>query len=201
MRRTVDITGGQFGTTRMTMYYNEAGPPGTQPINFADYTTFISHKSTDISAAQEAASILHDAGLVGYLDHWDPNVSGDSPDLEDYLREVIRETPSMLTVVSPSTSLSWWVPFEVGVARETESQIATYLLISPGSPKLALPSYLRKWPILASRRALQGWAIGLANNPKSSQGMRSYRFQMSAQDYGATEINELVRNGTIEFVE
>ena len=204
MRREYLIVGSDRGSESRTIYFNEAGPPGTQPVDWSQYNTFISHKSTDIRPAQEAALVLAKSGLVGYLDRWDPNVNGDHPDLEDYLRKVIRETPSILTIVSAATNTSWWVPFEVGVARETDSEIATYVLVNPNGPTLVLPSYLRKWPILASSAELQTWSVGLART-LHGMGMRSISLEgiakMSAQDYQGTEVSRLERTGRVRFVD
>ncbi len=124
--------------------------------------------------------------------------------MEDYLRQVIRETPSILTIVSEATNTSWWVPFEVGVARETDSEIATYLLVNPNGPALVLPSFLRKWPILASPAELRTWSVSLARN-FHGVGTRSILLEgiskMSAQDYQGTEVSRLERTGRVRFVD
>ena len=203
MRREYLIVGSDQVPESGTIYFNEDGPPRTRPVDWSKYNTFISHKSTDIRPTQEAAMVLANSGLVGYLDRWDPNVSGDHPDLEDYLRKIIRETPSILTIVSEETNTSWWVPFEVGVARETDSEIATYLLVNPNGPPLVLPSFLRKWPILASPAELQTWSVGLARS-FHGVGMRRILLEgiakMSAQDYQGTEVSRLERSGRVRFV-
>lgn len=204
MRREYLVVGSDQGRESGTIYFNEAGPPGTQPVDWAKYSTFISHKSTDLRPAQAAAGVLESTGLVGYLDRWDPNVNGDHPDLEDYLREVIRKTPSILTIVSEATNTSWWVPFEIGVARETESQIATFLVVEENGPTLDLPSYLRKWPILATGAELRSWCSNLRQvleGPPSTRAIfREDIAKMSAQDSPGGEISRLERTGRIRFV-
>ncbi len=186
------------------MYINEASPLGTPTVDWSKYSTFISHKSTDLRPAQAAIGVLANAGLVGYLDRWDPNVNGDHPDLEDYLREVIRETPSILTIVSEATSTSWWVPFEIGVARETESQIATFLVVDEDGPTLDLPSYLRKWPILATGTELQSWCSNLRQVLQGPLSTRAIFMEgmakMSAQDSPERAVSRLERTGRIRFI-
>ena len=113
-------------------------------------------RETTHGLPKEWGDLLHSWGLAGYLDRWDPAVDGDSVELEIHLRSVIRDTPCILAVVTENTPLSWWVPFELGVARETNSQIATFLLVIEDSGRqVDLPSYLRKWPILASGTELR----------------------------------------------
>ena len=204
MRREYLVVGSDLETSRGTMYINEASPLGTPTVDWSKYSTFISHKSTDLRPAQAAARVLANAGLVGYLDRWDPNVNGDHPDLEDYLREVIRETPSILTIVSEATNTSWWVPFEIGVARETESQIATFLVVDEDRPTLDLPSYLRKWPILATGVELQSWCSNLQQVLKGPSRTRAIFMEgiakMSAQDSPEREVSRLERTGRIRFI-
>ena len=51
----------------------------------------------------------------------------------------------LLAIVTENTPLSWWVPFEIGVARETDSLIATFLEVNRVSTvKVELPSYLKQ---------------------------------------------------------
>jgi hypothetical protein len=50
-----------------------------------------------------------------------------------------------MAVVSEVTKLSWWVPWEIGVATERRYPLATF-----GAGRCELPDYLRKWPYLAA---------------------------------------------------
>lgn len=126
-------------------------------------------------------------------------IEGDSPELEIYLRCVIRETNTILAIVTENTPLSWWVPFEIGVARETDSQIATFLEVNRYSRnKVELPSYLRKWPILATTRSLQAWASRLASATVSAGRYYLAKGAPQGADY-ADEIDSLVRSGKVVF--
>ena len=116
-------------------------------------TTFISHQSNDKDAAERIAVYLSSRGYPCYLDTFDPNVDGDSPNLESYLRRVIALCRSLMAIVSRTTRISWWVPLEIGVALEKRKHIATYLLTSED-----LPSYLWQWPMLRSDRDALQWA-------------------------------------------
>ena len=149
--------------------------------------------------AELVGQSLQRSGLSGYLDRWDPAVEGDSPELEDYLRRIIRETKTILAIVTENTPLSWWVPFEIGVARETDSQIATFLEVDRVSAsRVELPSYLKKWPILVSTTSLQIWARRLAN---ASVYEGRYYFAKEAPQVSdnADDIDSLVRSGKVVF--
>ena len=94
-----------FGSRRI--FVNEATRSGTVHINYSNYHTFISHKGDDLDQARRIGDVLYKSGLAGYLDHWDPMVDGDSPELEIHLRNVIQKTPSMIAAVSEKTNMSW----------------------------------------------------------------------------------------------
>ena len=115
--------------------------------------TFISHQSSDRATAERVAISLSNQGYPCYVDTLDPDVDGDSPQLESYLRQVIGQCRGLMAIVSSATKDSWWVPLEIGVALEQKKHIATYLVTSED-----LPSYLWQWPMLRSDRDAISWA-------------------------------------------
>ena len=127
--------------------------PQGQTIEMPSGATFISHQSNDKVAAEKIAAVLSGRGYPCYLDTLDPNVDGDSPDLERYLRWIIGLCNSLMAVVSFATKTSWWVPLEIGVAIEKQKHIATYLLGAED-----LPSYLWQWPMLWNDQDAIAWA-------------------------------------------
>ena len=161
MRRDVIAWGRHGGRETYQHFVGEPAPIGASTITYSTYDVFISHKGEDIRIAESVGDALQGSGLSGYLDRWDPAVEGDSPELEIYLRSIIRETKTILAIVTENTPLSWWVPFEIGVARETDSQIATFLEVNRFSTaRVELPSYLsgRYWrPPRASRYGHVDW--------------------------------------------
>ena len=203
MRRTTITWERGAGFNRTTLSVNEASDPRARSLYVDQYDTFISHKGDDIDLAIRAGDTLYKCGLHGYLDVWDPKVDGDDPELEVHLRDVIRPSPSLLAVVSENTNLSWWVPFEIGVARETESVIASLLSVNENSPTtMLLPSYLRTWPILASFQELETWATDLAHSRHIVAGnrMMTESVRMSAGLGADREIDRLTRTGKVRFV-
>lgn len=199
MRRNIVTWDPSEGRQNVELYVDEIAPPGTEIISYAQYDTFISHKGDDTTLAETIGKALHLQGLKGYLDRWDPTVKGDSLELEEYIRKVIRETPSILAVVTENTPLSWWVPFELGVARETKSQIATFLQVDENSrDEVTLPSYLRAWPILATGPELVVWARALARSRVIPFLGQSDYLEKSFQEGGRT-IDRLEASGKVRF--
>ena len=192
------------GKRSLQLMVNEFGQSVGERVSFGTLDTFISHKGNDTWLAEMVGDTLHGERVTAYLDKWDPEVDGDSPGLEIHIREVIRETPSIVAVVTANTPLSWWVPFEIGVARETNSQIATFLWINEWSTEtVLLPSYLRKWPILASWQELRVWAQGFARSRSDSIKLRRVKLEhavrVSADWRGNLTIDMLVQSGKVRF--
>ena len=121
------------------------------PFGRADI--FISHQREDLNKAQQLAIQLSKDGHSCYLDEFDQQVDGDSPDLEGYLRRIIGNTQALLAVVSRNTATSWWVPLEIGVALDREKHIGTFLVET-----VSLPSYLWQWPVMQRETEALRWA-------------------------------------------
>ena len=203
MRRDVITWDSYLGKQSAELYVNEplSGAGGT--IIYSNYDVFISHKGDDTDIAEIVGDVLYSIGVYGYLDRWDPKVDGDSSELEIHIRDVIRATPSILAVVTENTSMSWWVPFELGVARETNSKIATFLLTDGASGNVVfLPSYLKTWPILAAVAELKTWAKALENSRRAPFSSRTFYIEkaMYEEAPGSREIDRLADSGKVRFV-
>lgn len=199
MRRNVITWERRGGRETHRLFVGEPAPTGTPTMKYSIYDVFISHKGEDMRIAESVGDELQRNGLSGYLDRWDPAVEGDSPELENYIRRIIRETKTILAIVTENTPLSWWVPFEIGVARETASQIATFLEVNRESRvKIELPSYLKKWPILATTTSLARWARQLATASVSEGRYYFAKAAPQGSDY-ADDIDTLVRSEKVVF--
>jgi len=106
---------------------------------------FISHKKEDSNDAKKIKDFLesHSDDILCYLDVSDPVISLNGDDLGEYFRKELGKCTHLMAVVSENTKLSWWVPFEIGIATEKNYPISTFALQS-----IDLPSYLKKWPYL-----------------------------------------------------
>lgn len=105
---------------------------------------FVSHKKEDSDSAARVAARLRLNGADVYFDVIDLTKPR-GEDLTDYLRDKLAQCSHLMAVVSEVTKLSWWVPWEIGVATERRYPLATF-----GAGHCELPDYLRKWPYLRS---------------------------------------------------
>ena len=200
MRRTVTTWDRYVNRESTRLIYNEPEVVLSKSISASYYDVFISHKGDDLAIAERTGDLLSSRGVSGYLDHWDPSVGGDSADLEVYLRDIIRDTPNILAVVTQNTPESWWVPFEIGVARETDSQVATYLPLDVSDVesigRILLPTYLKTWPILVTEAELMTWADAFVKSRQSPLLNRTSYFEKSAP---LPWLNILVAFNKVEF--
>jgi hypothetical protein len=116
---------------------------------------FISHQKSDTALSRKLADRLRLRHQIeSYLDDIDPYIGGPVERLADHIRREMGSCTQLLAVVSPTTPLSQWVPWEIGVATEKDFPLATY------SPHDAIPpEFLRKWPYLRSEVDLDHYAV------------------------------------------
>ena len=113
---------------------------------------FISHRTADDNKAQLIAVRLKERGILCYLDHFDPTLKS-SHQITALLVERIRACTHLMALVTDATRNSWWVPFEVGVAREAPRRITSY-----DNSSQSLPEFLKEWPILRTQSDLDKFA-------------------------------------------
>ncbi len=129
-----------------------------------EWDVFVSHKSDDIGDALDLARCIQSEGLSAWVDVLDPNVSGDSPTLDDYIERVLSRTFSLLALVTDVTHESWWVPFEIGLAYELRRYLSSF-----AERSVLLPSFLEKHPRLARHEDLHRWCDRLKQLKAKSQ--------------------------------
>ncbi len=115
-------------------------------------TVFISYQRADEWKATSIDRQLKQLGVPTYLDLTDPGVRG-SENVTKAIVSALQKSTHLLALVSQSTVVSWWVPFEIGVATERQRRIATYRL-----DNTVLPDYLKIWPYLSGDRQLHDFA-------------------------------------------
>lgn len=95
---------------------------------------FISHKSSDIEAAQQVAEYLMENDIDIYLDKLDTGLQkatkeNDAQGIVDSINRALMCSTDILVLVSNQTQASWWVPYEVGYAKKGDKKIASALLL------------------------------------------------------------------------
>ena len=134
---------------------------------------FISHRTQDDAKAQAIALRLKQRNVPSYLDDFDPRLKT-TRHITALLIDAIHRCTHLMALVTNATRDSWWVPFEVGVAREAPRRITTY-----NSSTESLPEYLTEWPILVSDADLDKFALAYhqdkAAEPIVAKYAKAYR--------------------------
>jgi len=105
---------------------------------------FISHTTRDDELAKKVfwrLNRIHD--ITCYIDDMDKAL----------LVDRLRKCDTLLAVVTENTKGSWWVPFEIGTAREMPRVISSFTPLPDRSAytwQETLPEYLLEWPRLRS---------------------------------------------------
>jgi hypothetical protein len=117
---------------------------------------FLSYQRRDEGKARSICATLTDThGIRTYIDVLDPALSSASNVTNTILRR-LADCTHLLALISESTNISWWVPFEIGAATKTDARITSYNCT--GQTRPYLPDYLKIWPVLQSDRDLAQFA-------------------------------------------
>lgn len=102
--------------------------------NNSKVCVFISHKSSDIDAAEAVAQYLMSNNIDVYLDKMDVDLQKKTKEMNaqgiaDSINKALKCSTHILVLVSDQTKESWWVPYEVGYSKKGEKGIASALLV------------------------------------------------------------------------
>ena len=125
---------------------------------------FISHTTSDDLIAKKIflrlTKIYHIKCYIDDIDKELENKRGKSS-LTPLLVNRLRKCDTLLAVVTENTKGSWWVPFEIGTAREMPRVISSFTNL-PDYPtyskKQGLPEYFLEWPRLRTDEDLDIFA-------------------------------------------
>lgn len=129
----------------------------SRPYGSPTALVFISHRQTDARSAYAIARTLIDVAEVDvFLAAFDPSLgaSGMPEQVTGVIDFGLNACTHLLAVISDNTRGSWWVPYEVGVARNRPVPCGLTLL----STVKDLPEYLRATPIVQDVTGLITWA-------------------------------------------
>lgn len=132
---------------------------------------FISYERSDEATATAVYAGLTTRKITAYLDLLDPALVNSENATAPILAGVEKCT-HLLTIVSATTKISWWVPFEIGAATRGAKRITTY-----HRDDSTLPDYLKIWPVLRSLAQLETYARRYFED--SSHGETNYAFAES----------------------
>jgi hypothetical protein len=151
---------------------------------------FISHQRSDSDAAGLIAHRLKTFHQIdSYLDVIDPNSSKSGDELGDYIRLQMTRCTQLMAVVSGATKLSWWVPWEIGVATEKDFPISTF-----AKDDTTLPDYLKKWPYLRSMNDVDAYAQVSKTAEGTRVAKRSYLGEDAARRTSTGEFHRILKS-------
>ena len=121
----------------------------------ADTMVFLSHKTGDAKALEEARYIAERHRVQVYMAEWDDQVYGDSPALPDHIMKAIRESNGFLVNVIAEIAASMWIGYEIGGAHAMRKARAKLMY----EPIPRLPSVVGALNSLRNRSELDRWIV------------------------------------------
>ena len=116
---------------------------------------FLSHKTGDRSAEEEAQYISAEHGVQVYMAEWDDDVSGDTTELPNYIMKAIESSDGFLVHVIPRVVISMWIGYEIGGAHAMGKIRAKTMY----RHVYGLPSVVGALPTLRDRTQLDRWIV------------------------------------------
>jgi hypothetical protein len=114
---------------------------------------FISHRTVDDDEAMKVYNRLTKIhGIQCWMD--DTNANSPPATITREILENINRCTHLLGIITTNTRGSWWVPYEIGVAEQSERAISTYSFLLDSE----LPEYLWHWPVLKGDTAIDRFA-------------------------------------------
>lgn len=110
---------------------------------------FLSHKSEDKEYVEKIGEYLMNAGINIYLDKYDSNLQcatteGDPRKVTECIENGINSSNYILCITSQNTISSWWVPFEIGYAKNANKKIFSIIR----KDVTYIPDFLKIEPII-----------------------------------------------------
>ena len=154
---------------------------------------FISHRTADDAKAQALAQrLMTRHNIKCYLDHFDPQART-TREITDLIVGRINICTHLLALITNATVGSWWVPFEIGVARQGDRRITSF-----DASSVALPEFLTEWPVMTTDAHLDLFAEAYhrdrAAKPLKEKYASAARSISSADDFHA-RLKNAVRMG------
>ena len=124
---------------------------------------FISHKKEDEAAALAIGNYIKNYADVDiYLDLYDLELveavsTENDRKIVASIKRGLRTSTHLLCLISDKTRLSWWVPYEIGVASELKKDITSLKLKNISD----MPSFLKTEKVLMNASDFEGYVNSL----------------------------------------
>ncbi|WP_082505269.1 toll/interleukin-1 receptor domain-containing protein [Deinococcus sp. Leaf326] len=117
---------------------------------------FISHRQNDGEVARKLAHFLVDfADVDVYMEAFNPTLasSGNPQAVVDVIDFGLNACTHLIAIISDNTRGSWWVPYEIGIARNRPVPCA----VMPLTNVLDLPEYMKTVEVVRDTNNLVLW--------------------------------------------
>jgi hypothetical protein len=159
---------------------------------------FISHRSLDGSFAAALSRLLTAAGVPTYLDTADPTLQ-DAPRADEVTAAIERGlaiSTHLIAIISPFSRSSWWVPYEIAVARKHGREIVA--VVQDGVRE---PEYLTNARVLRTLDALIEWVHSVATIHPGADGWSALREDLYTWFSAGTRSRAHVYRAAIDHLE
>lgn len=121
---------------------------------------FISHNSQDKADAMAIADYLRSCNIDIYIDMDDEKLQkatakGDAKSIVEHIQDGLKYSTHLLALISDKTTTSWWVPYEIGYAKNAGKKIASLLLKKTNDD---FPDYLKIETMLVTTSDVEDYA-------------------------------------------
>jgi len=138
---------------------------------------FISHRSADNAIALEVYNrLVYYHRITCYLDDLDKE-AGNSKNITKHILNRLNSCTHLIAIMTENTKGSWWVPFEIGVARRAPRVISSFTYLYDCD----LPEYLKEWPVLRGQSAVDTFACFYKEGKSLLESQRYYSFSTQVQ--------------------
>ncbi|GGB80643.1 hypothetical protein GCM10008019_41140 [Deinococcus soli (ex Cha et al. 2016)] len=114
---------------------------------------FISHRQSDAKTARELAFFLRSVGVDVYIEALAPISNRDPSVVTDVIDFGLNACSHLIAIISNNTRGSWWVPYEIGIAKHRPVPYGLLVLDNVTQ----LPEYLANAPIIKDNYELINW--------------------------------------------
>jgi MTH538 TIR-like domain (DUF1863) len=136
---------------------------------------FLSHISVDKSSAIEIGNYITKRGDIDiYLDMSDEELqnavsANDPAGVTQFIERGLSYSTHIMCLVSADTVRSWWVPYELGFAKNAGKYLSTLKL----KGEIALPAYLQISEIIPGTKTLNAYLTRVRQGLTKTAAVRS----------------------------
>ncbi len=154
----------------------KAASPGEKPC------IFLSHVSEDKEAVKAIGNYITEQGDIDiYLDINDPQLqtavkNNDAVSITRFIEKGIMASTHVMCLYSEKTVRSWWVPYELGYGKRSNSEVSSLKL----KGNIELPAYLSVAEKLLDTESLNKYLEKVVGSAKKSLGYHALNERLIA---------------------